>query len=80
MITPHTHMLRKHPANINIVPLQPNSSMNSFVKGANTIVPTPVPLAAKPRAIALFFSNQNAIETTAVTKVRALPINIKKYA
>lgn len=73
MITPQTHILRKKPDKFNRVPLQWYSLSNQLVSGGKTIVPKPAPLAARPRAMVLFFSNQNAMDTTAVTKVKHRP-------
>lgn len=67
-------MLKKQPAKISILPLHRYSDRIYAVKGANIIVPKPDPLAAKPKAIVLCLSNQNAIGTTAVTKVSPLPM------
>lgn len=73
-MTPQTHMFRKEPDKINSVPLQWNSLSKKLVSGGKTIVPKPAPLAARPSATVLFFSNQNAMDTTAVTNVKHLPI------
>lgn len=66
-------MLAKNPAIISNVPLHPYSKSKRVESGEKTTVPKPVPLAARPKAIVLRFSNQKAIDTTAVTKQSPRP-------